>query len=126
MRFWTVFGHPKPIIRNPKYDPLVVSQRVHSDKRSTSSYMNLDPVTSLRENRDFPTQTDDPQLPGVVDAWPVLPQAIRAGILAMVKASRPEPTPPRGETGLCPRRGFGLEPHEKTHGWRFPSLSRGR
>ena len=87
MRFWTVFGHPKSIIRNPKNDPLVVSQRVHSDKRSTSSYMNLDPVTSLRENRDFPTQADDPRLPGVVDAWPELPEAIRAGILAMGKAA---------------------------------------
>ena len=72
MRFWTVFGHPKSIIRNPQYDPLFVSQRVHSDKRSTSSYMNLDTVTSLRENRDFPTQADDPRLPGVVDAWPEL------------------------------------------------------
>ena len=82
MRFWTVFGHPKPIIRNPKYDPLVVSQRVHSDKRSTSSYMNLDTVTSLRENRDFPTQVDDSRLAGVVDAWPGLPEAIRAGIVA--------------------------------------------
>ena len=88
MRFWTVFGHPKPIIRNPKYDPLVVSQRVHSDKRSTSSYMNLDTVTSLRENRDFPTLADDPRLAGVVDAWPDLPEAIRAGILAMVKAAK--------------------------------------
>ena len=41
--------------------------------------MNLDTVTSLRGNRDFPTQADDPRLPGVVDAWPELPEAIRAG-----------------------------------------------
>jgi hypothetical protein len=28
-------------------------------------------------------------LVAIVDAWPVLPQAIRAGIVAMVKAARP-------------------------------------
>jgi hypothetical protein len=30
---------------------------------------------------------DDPDLAAVVDAWPVLPEAIKAGILAMVRAS---------------------------------------
>jgi hypothetical protein len=29
----------------------------------------------------------DPDLTAVVDAWPELPEAIRAGILAMVKAA---------------------------------------
>jgi hypothetical protein len=33
-----------------------------------------------------PAQTD-PQLAAVVDAWPKLPEALRAGILAMVKAA---------------------------------------
>jgi hypothetical protein len=31
--------------------------------------------------------TDDPDLAAVVAAWPKLPEAIRAGILAMVKAA---------------------------------------
>jgi hypothetical protein len=31
----------------------------------------------------------DPNLAAVVDAWPGLPEAIRAGILAMVKAALP-------------------------------------
>ncbi len=38
----------------------------------------------------FP-QPDDPGLAAVVAAWPTLPEPIRAGILAMVRA--------------CPRRG---------------------
>jgi len=29
----------------------------------------------------------DPELVAVVDAWPKLPQAIRAGILAMIRAA---------------------------------------
>ena len=33
------------------------------------------------------TCTTDPDLAAVVDAWPDLPEAIRAGILAMVKAA---------------------------------------
>jgi hypothetical protein len=31
----------------------------------------------------------DPDLAEVMDAWPALPDAVRAGILAMVKASVP-------------------------------------
>jgi len=31
---------------------------------------------------------DDPDLAAVVDAWPDLPKALKAGILAMVKAAR--------------------------------------
>jgi len=30
----------------------------------------------------------DPDLAAVVEAWPELPEALKAGILAMVKASR--------------------------------------
>jgi hypothetical protein len=32
----------------------------------------------------------DPDLAAVVDAWPDLPEAIKAGMLAMVKAFKPE------------------------------------
>ena len=94
--------------------PLGCQSRGHSDKRSTSSYMNFDPVTSLRENRDFPTQADDPRLVGVVDAWPELPEAIRAGILAMVgrigKSNRP-----RGKSYRV-RTTAGRESHRAGHG----------
>jgi len=33
---------------------------------------------------------DDPDLAAVVDAWPDLPEAVKAGIVAMVKASARE------------------------------------
>ena len=32
------------------------------------------------------SNADDPDLAAVVDAWPDLPEAIRAGMLAMVKS----------------------------------------
>jgi hypothetical protein len=32
----------------------------------------------------------DPDLAAIVDAWPTLPEPIRAGIVAMVKASGPK------------------------------------
>ena len=38
-----------------------------------------------------PQTTDsDPDLAKVTDAWPTLPEAVKAGIVAMVKAVRPE------------------------------------
>jgi hypothetical protein len=35
----------------------------------------------------FPCHVDDPDLAAVVAAWPELPAAIKAGIVAMVKAA---------------------------------------
>ena len=34
----------------------------------------------------------DPDLARIVDAWPTLPEAVRAGIVAMVKAALPDPS----------------------------------
>jgi hypothetical protein len=45
------------------------------------------------------TCQNDPELAHIVDAWPTLPDAIKAGIVAMVKAAsgkssiRPDPAP---------------------------------
>ena len=36
-----------------------------------------------------PGWTDEPDLVAVVTAWPDLPEAVKAGIVAMVQASRP-------------------------------------
>jgi hypothetical protein len=36
----------------------------------------------------IPTVLADPDLAAVVNAWPELPEAIKAGILAMVKAAQ--------------------------------------
>jgi hypothetical protein len=37
---------------------------------------------------DSATDPMDPELAAVVDAWPALPAAIKAGILAMVRAAK--------------------------------------
>src|SRR5947207_1259518 len=37
-----------------------------------------------------PPVTADPDLLVIVDAWPALPEPIRAGMLAMVKAAKPD------------------------------------
>ena len=41
------------------------------------------------ESGALPTQTHpiDPSLTALIDAWPTLPEALRAGILAMVRAA---------------------------------------
>ena len=38
-------------------------------------------------------RTKDTELTALVEAWPTLPEAIRAGILAMVRASRSKEPP---------------------------------
>jgi hypothetical protein len=55
------------------------------------------PGKSLRLAREsvahlLPTDTckTDPDLAAIVGAWPALPEAIREGILAIVKAARPQ------------------------------------
>jgi hypothetical protein len=35
----------------------------------------------------------DPDLARLIDAWPTLPEAIRAGIIAMIQAARKGPPP---------------------------------
>lgn len=45
-----------------------------------------------------PATPTDPELAAVVAAWPDLPPAIRAGVLALVKAATP-PTAPSGTAG---------------------------
>jgi hypothetical protein len=44
---------------------------------------------SHKETRSpLPEPSYDPGLAAIIDAWPTLPEPIRAGILAMVKAAR--------------------------------------
>jgi hypothetical protein len=35
------------------------------------------------------TRPSDPNLTAIIDAWPSLPEAVRAGIIALVKATIP-------------------------------------
>jgi hypothetical protein len=46
-------------------------------------------ITTRLLAQNLPTDTcqSDPVLAAVVDAWPKLPEALKAGILAMVKAA---------------------------------------
>jgi hypothetical protein len=48
-----------------------------------------EPVRTLRATHGATPEcvVADPDLAAVVDAWPELPEAIKAGIVAMVKAS---------------------------------------
>ena len=47
---------------------------------------------SLAPDLIHDTCQTDLDLARIVDAWPMLPEAVRAGILAMVKAALPEPS----------------------------------
>ena len=46
-------------------------------------------AVSLRPDRALTTISEEyPELSAIVQAWPTLPEAIRAGILAMITAAR--------------------------------------
>jgi hypothetical protein len=46
-------------------------------------------VSGAKSGATKPNPEIDPTLATVISAWPTLPEAIRAGIVAMVKASAP-------------------------------------
>ena len=88
---------PSPVIdeqarKNPS-GPEIYRARVKSPSNPSSrQYPNesgsIRPLTATQNaTRLLP---DDPGLAAVVGAWPDLPEALRAGILAMVKAALPE------------------------------------
>ena len=59
---------------------------IPSSRQDTTDSSSIRPLTATQNaTRLLP---DDPGLATVVDAWPVLPEAIKAGIVAMVRASR--------------------------------------
>jgi hypothetical protein len=60
------------------------------DAVSSKSHKNLrkPPVTVAAHGQR--AASDDPDLAAVAEAWPDLPEAIKAGIVAMVKAASPE------------------------------------
>ncbi len=87
---------PSPVIcdRTRQNTSKTVSRKTlrqpHPDSRSrtepTLSASIRPPTATPNATRMLP---DDRDLAAVVDAWPDLPEAIRAGIVAMVKAARP-------------------------------------
>ncbi len=58
----------------------LIALRSASLRSSFSFFPYTTTIVSIRSHHD-------PDLAAVVDAWPELPEAIRAGILAMVKAA---------------------------------------
>jgi len=64
-------------------------RQAHSDSASRTEPTQDDPRRPPRATRGATRDciVDDPDLAAVVAAWPELPEAIRAGILAMVKAA---------------------------------------
>ncbi len=70
---------------------------VHPNPPSRLNPTVADPIRSLRATRGAtrvcavaPALEDNPDLAAVVEAWPHLPEALKAGIVAMVKAASGE------------------------------------
>src|SRR5271157_5573130 len=61
------------------------AQQSPSSRQDTTDSASIGPLTATQNATRL--LLDDPGLAAVVDAWPDLPEAIRAGIVAMVKAS---------------------------------------
>ncbi len=74
----------RPVGLEPTTDGLENRCRESASVRASSPYGKPPLGTTAPAQRAAP---DDPELAALVDAWPALPEAIRAGILAMVKAA---------------------------------------
>jgi hypothetical protein len=71
--------------------PRVGLEPTAPDSQATAEQELTEPGPSAETKYDTKksreTAHDDPDLRAVVDAWPALPDAVRAGIVAMVRAS---------------------------------------
>ncbi|MGO9601622.1 MAG: hypothetical protein ACLP7Q_26910 [Isosphaeraceae bacterium] len=86
---------PSPVIREgtrqntSKAANSLGLRQPHSHSKSRTDPTRCDPPRLPRATRGATGPPPaDPELAAVVAAWPGLPEAIRAGILAMVKAAR--------------------------------------
>jgi hypothetical protein len=72
--------------RTRTYLPLIKSQTKETRKACSQNDLR---IATPDVSHPIPTDTckNDPDLATVIEAWDRLPEAIRAGILAMVKAS---------------------------------------
>ena len=73
------------------YDGLGNRLRESTTRDGTTSYESSDPALTVFLTDIFQKH---PDLAAVVTAWPELPEAIRAGIVAMVKATEAEKSKP--------------------------------
>ena len=80
-----VFGRKCPR-RTRTYNPLIKSQTKGFQKQPCHNDLR---IATPAVSHPIPTDTcrNDPDLAAVNDAWPRLAEAIKAGILAMVRAS---------------------------------------
>ena len=65
----------------------IPSSRQYPNESGSNRTPNASENPSVENAYALNSNANDPDLAAVVDAWPELPEAIRAGILAMVKAA---------------------------------------
>ena len=90
-RFGTLGERGNTSRRTRTYNLLVKSQLtgvISGDSATPSGTANPTPSSSPSSGAQN-TSTTDPDLAAVIDAWPTLPEAVKAGIVAMVEAVRP-------------------------------------
>ena len=72
--------------RTQTYNPLLKSQKASFCKRIPSKHLRLTQAGHAHPLPNYDCLTDC-DLASLVEAWPELPKAVRAGILAMVRAT---------------------------------------
>ncbi len=75
--------------RTRTYNPLIKSQQAGYPKGLLPKDLR-EPAPGVAHYLPTDTRKTDPDLVAVIAAWPDLPEALKAGIVAMVKASSPE------------------------------------
>ena len=72
--------------RNHRIDSPVHQSRKPTDSKGLRT--DAEPRATHSATLSVKSAPSDPDLSAVIDAWPTLPKAIRAGIVAMVRASK--------------------------------------
>ena len=75
--------------RTRTYNPLIKSQMVDSPKSFRSTTLRISPASLAHHLPIDKRQTPCPDLTSVITSWSDLPEAIRAGIVAMIRATKP-------------------------------------
>ncbi len=84
---WKMKSAPR---RTRTFDPLIKSQTGAVENKGLTAHPPHHAPQSVAN--PAPNAPADPELAAVVATWPTLPPAIRAGVLAIVRAATPENT----------------------------------